>query len=154
MPLSAGDLTNNRADCGTDWLLSDQFLDRTLEKQTVSAFLHVRLLGDFAISLDDTPVTTFDSPRLQSLLAYLLLHRNAPQSRRHIAFLFWPESTEAQAQTNLRNLAFQLRQALPNAENYHQNGTRSLQCRSDDQQSRSFSPAGPGPLWLIALHDA
>jgi DNA-binding SARP family transcriptional activator len=97
----------------------------------MNAFLHVRLLGDFAISMGDTPVTTFDSPRLQSLLAYLLLHRDAPQSRRHIAFHFWPDSSEAQAQTNLRNLVFQLRRALPNVENYLHSGTRSLQWRSD-----------------------
>lgn len=41
-------------------------------------------------------------PRLQSLLAYLLLHRFTPQARQHVAFTFWPDSSEAQALTNLR----------------------------------------------------
>ena len=64
--------------------------------------MHFRLLGDFALSLDHTPVAVRSS-RLQSLLAYLLLHRDAPQPRQHIAYLFWPDSSEAQAQSNLRN---------------------------------------------------
>jgi DNA-binding SARP family transcriptional activator len=71
------------------------------------------------------------SPRLQSLLAYLLLHRDAPQSRAHLAFLFWPESTEAQAQTNLRNLLYHLRHALPDADRFLCTNARTLQWSPD-----------------------
>src|SRR5260370_1310896 len=46
-------------------------------------------------------------PRLQSLLAYLVLHRTAPQARSHLAFLLWPDSSEAQAHSNLRQLFLQ-----------------------------------------------
>ena len=56
--------------------------------------------------------------RLQSLLAYLVLHRDAPQQRQHLAFLFWPDTTEAQARTNLRQLLHQLRQAFPAIEHF------------------------------------
>src|SRR5262249_29884635 len=35
------------------------------------------------------------------------------QSREHLAFLFWPDSTDAQARTNLRQLLHHLRSALP-----------------------------------------
>ncbi|MCL4861244.1 MAG: AAA family ATPase [Caldilineaceae bacterium] len=75
--------------------------------------LHIQLLGEFRLVYDDMPVTDFHSPRLQSLLAYLILHRTAPQLRRQLAFLFWPESSESQAHSNLRKLFHQLRQVLP-----------------------------------------
>ena len=44
------------------------------------------------------------SARAESLLAYLLLHREAPQPRQRLAFLLWPDSSEPQARTNLRHL--------------------------------------------------
>src|SRR5579884_1048047 len=75
--------------------------------------LHIRLLGDFSLIYADQQVTSLHTIRLQSLLAYLVLHRNAPQQRQHLAFLFWPDTTEAQARNNLRQLLHQLRQAFP-----------------------------------------
>src|SRR5215469_5227668 len=50
---------------------------------------------------------------MQSLLAFLVLHNDAPQSRERLAYLLWPESSEAQARTNLRQLLHNLRRALP-----------------------------------------
>jgi hypothetical protein len=38
-------------------------------------------------------------------LAYLLLHRGVPQPRQQIAFRFWPETSDTQAQSNLRQLS-------------------------------------------------
>ena len=75
--------------------------------------LDVRLLGEFAVLNDGIPLTTINSQRLQCLLAYLLLHRDTPVARQRLAFLFWPDSTEAQARSNLRNLLHALGQALP-----------------------------------------
>jgi DNA-binding SARP family transcriptional activator len=75
--------------------------------------LDIRLLGEFAVLTDGVPLTTINSQRLQCLLAYLLLHREAPVARQRLAFLFWPDSTEAQARSNLRNLLRALSQALP-----------------------------------------
>jgi DNA-binding SARP family transcriptional activator len=57
--------------------------------------LHIHLLGDFRLDYDGTVLTTVNTVRLQSLLAYLVLHRHTPQSRSHLAFLLWPDSTEA-----------------------------------------------------------
>lgn len=76
----------------------------------------IQLLGDFGVCYDRQPLTTINTPRLQALLAYLVLHRQAPQSRRHLAFLFWPDSTEAQALTNLRKQLLYLRQVLPGSD--------------------------------------
>src|SRR6266545_1816534 len=66
--------------------------------------LHIQLLGEFRLTSDDALVSTVNAPRLQALLAYLVLHRHAPQPRQHLAFLLWPDTTEAQARTNLRHL--------------------------------------------------
>src|SRR5436853_3157664 len=80
--------------------------------------LHIRLLGDFSLIYGDRQVTSLNTMRLQSLLAYLVLHRDVPQQRQHLAFLFWPDSTEAQARNNLRQLLHQLRQVFPAVEDF------------------------------------
>src|SRR5712692_10437503 len=80
--------------------------------------LHIRLLGDFSLFYNDRQVTSLNTTRLQSLLTYLVLHRDVPQHRQHLAFLFWPDATEAQARNNLRQLLHQLRQALPAVEQF------------------------------------
>jgi DNA-binding SARP family transcriptional activator len=63
------------------------------------------------LQLDSRPIPPLDSARAESLLAYLLLHRDAPQPRQRLAFLLWPGSTEGQAQTNLRKVLHNLRRA-------------------------------------------
>ncbi|MCB0128178.1 MAG: hypothetical protein KDE58_38195, partial [Caldilineaceae bacterium] len=60
----------------------------------------IQLLGGFQITTDGAALATFTNTRLQSVLAYIILSRNAPQSRQHLAFLFWPDSTDSQARTN------------------------------------------------------
>jgi DNA-binding SARP family transcriptional activator len=80
--------------------------------------LRLRLLGDFSLTYDNQQVTSLNTGRLQSLLAYLVLHRDVPQQRQHLAFLFWPDATEAQARNNLRQLLHQLRQAFPSVEQF------------------------------------
>jgi non-specific serine/threonine protein kinase len=45
----------------------------------------------------------------------LVLKRGIPQSRAALAGLFWPDTDEGQARTNLRKLIFELRRLLPRA---------------------------------------
>jgi DNA-binding SARP family transcriptional activator len=97
---------------------------------------HFRLLGGFELTYGDAHVGAINAPRLQTLLAYLLLHRSCPQSRRHLAFLFWPDSTEAQARTNLRHLLYELQHALPDAD----------RCLLADTQRVQWRPDGPYTL--------
>jgi predicted ATPase/DNA-binding SARP family transcriptional activator len=80
--------------------------------------IEIHLLGEFNLQISGRSLPAFNADRPQTLLAYLLLHRHAPQSRRHLAFLLWPDSTEAQALSNLRYLLHTLRQALPDADSY------------------------------------
>jgi len=75
--------------------------------------LSIRMLGDFHLLIHDLRVSGMDVPRLQSLFAYLVLHHDVPQARARLASLLWPDSTEAQAHTNLRNLLHKLRATLP-----------------------------------------
>ncbi len=92
--------------------------------------LHIQLLGDFRLVHGNTSIA-ITSVRLQALLAYLALHHDAPQHRHHIAFLFWPDSTESQARTNLRYLLHQLRSLLPDIDHYLDMKTQTLQWQSD-----------------------
>ncbi len=71
------------------------------------------------------------SKRLQSLLAYLVLHRQTPQPRQQIAFLLWPDSSEGQARTNLRRSLHTLRQVFPEVGQFITIEAKSLQWRSD-----------------------
>ncbi|MEZ4672921.1 MAG: AAA family ATPase [Caldilineaceae bacterium] len=95
------------------------------------ANLHIQLLGEFQLIYDDAVLTTVNQARHQALLAYLLLHRYAPQSRQHLAFIFWPDTSESQALTNLRNLLYKLRQALPTPDRFLFADTQTIQWRVD-----------------------
>lgn len=103
--------------------------------------LHVHLLGTFRLVYGDEPLTNITAPRQRSLLTYLLLNREAPQSRRHIAFTFWPESTESQARTNLRKLLYALRNELADAD-------RFLQA---DRSTVQWNPEAPFTLDVAAF---
>jgi DNA-binding SARP family transcriptional activator len=97
----------------------------------VTLELRVQMLGEFDLTYGGVRVSAVNTPRLQALLSYLILHRHAPQPRRHLAFLFWPDSTEAQARTNLRHLLHELQRVLPNADRCLFADTQTVQWRSD-----------------------
>jgi DNA-binding SARP family transcriptional activator/predicted ATPase len=96
----------------------------------VTGALQVRLLGQFRVTVDGRPVGP-TTARLQSLLAYLLLHADAPQSRAHLSFTFWPDASEPKARNNLRQLLHQLRQALPEADRHLRTDASSVQWAPD-----------------------
>lgn len=75
--------------------------------------MRIRLFGNLRINYAGQPVTAVNTHRLQSLIAYLILHGDAPQPREQLAFLLWPASSESQARTNLRQVLHHLKRALP-----------------------------------------
>lgn len=75
--------------------------------------MRISVFGNLRVSFAGRPVTTVNTSRLQSLLAYLILHHDAPQPRERLAFMLWPASKESQARTNLRQLLHNLKRALP-----------------------------------------
>lgn len=77
--------------------------------------LEVELLGQFGIADAGQRVQAIRNPRL---IAYLLLNRDRPVARSEVAFTLWPESSDAQALTNLRRELHLLRRALPDGERF------------------------------------
>jgi DNA-binding SARP family transcriptional activator len=92
--------------------------------------LEIHLLGAFMVVCAGVQIASLRAPRLQALLAYLLLHRGAPQPRQRIAFLFWPETSDRQAQTNLRQLLHTFRQRIPHVDACLQVDEHTLTWRS------------------------
>jgi DNA-binding SARP family transcriptional activator/predicted ATPase len=119
-----------------------------LDLEPVQGALQIRLLGQFRLSVDDRPVDGLQTARLQSLLAYLLLHAEAPQPRASLAFAFWPDASEANARNNLRQLLHQLRQALPEADRYLKADAASVQWAAAEPQSLDVA------LFDAAVEDA
>ena len=78
--------------------------------------LEIGLLGGFHLTSASGTTATLGTSRPEKLLAYLLLRNGTPQPRRRLAFLFWPDSAEGQAQTNLRRELHRLRRLLPQTE--------------------------------------
>src|SRR5512134_3901361 len=91
--------------------------------------LRIQLLGEFSLNYDDVPLTTINTPRLQSLLAYLILHREAPQLRSHLSFCLWPDLPEARARANLRKQLHQLQHLWPEVNQFLSIETQTLQWR-------------------------
>ena len=108
----------------------------------VEVTLRIRLLGELDLRHGEVPVPPLGSARAGSLLAYLLLHRDAAQPRQRLAFLLWPDSSEPQARTNLRHLLHVLRRALPDADRFLEVTPRTLGWRDD------------APSWVdVFVHD-
>jgi DNA-binding SARP family transcriptional activator len=95
------------------------------------SILEMRLFGGFGLSFEGEPLAEVDAPRLQSLLAHLVLHRDVGQPRERLAFIFWPDSEEPQARTNLRQALHHLRRALPEPERFIESEARIVRWRPD-----------------------
>lgn len=73
--------------------------------------LQVHLLGRFEVRLDGEPIHLSSRPA-QALLAYLLLNPEVAHPRERLAGVLWPDSSEANARSNLRQALWRLRQAI------------------------------------------
>jgi DNA-binding SARP family transcriptional activator/predicted ATPase len=99
----------------------------------VAATLHIKLFGEFCLTANGLAVTGVNSERLQALLAFILLHRTAPQSRQQVAVNLWPDATDADAKANLRRRLHELKQLLPDADRWLRIETKTLQwVQADD----------------------
>ena len=91
--------------------------------------LSIRLFGSLDLRLDGRALPPLGSARAESLLAYLLLNRDAPQPREHLAFKLWPDSKEPQARTNLRHVLHTLNHTLQGADRFLDVQARTVQWR-------------------------
>ena len=103
--------------------------------------LEVQLLGHLALADSGRRVEAVRNPRL---LAYLILNRDRPLERTEVAFALWPDSSDAQALTNLRRELHALRRALPSAERLLAVERRTIRWRPD----------GPFHLDVATFEDA
>ena len=90
--------------------------------------LEVQLLGHLAVADSGHRIDAVRNPRL---LAYLLLNRDRAIERTEVAFTLWPDSSDAQALTNLRRELHALRRGLPNAERLLAIERRTIRWRPD-----------------------
>lgn len=94
--------------------------------------LRIELLGGFRLFADGRSPVRPPGARQQQLIAFLILHaRNAPIPRQRIGGSLWPESTDAQALTNLRRELHHLREGWPRLEALIDAGARTLAWRGD-----------------------
>jgi DNA-binding SARP family transcriptional activator len=78
--------------------------------------ISLRLLGAFSLQVDGEERGTAVPSRAATLLAHLVVDPGAAHARPGLAFRLWPDSTEGQARTNLRNVVHHLRRAVPEVE--------------------------------------
>jgi len=95
------------------------------------SILDVQLLGGFRLTHAGRDVKAIQSERLALLLSHLLLNSETPSSRKQLAFLFWPDSAEEQARTNLRNLLHLLRRAFPEIDSFLEADSQSIRWKTD-----------------------
>jgi DNA-binding SARP family transcriptional activator/predicted ATPase len=73
--------------------------------------LKIYLLGQFKLQANDHPVELPSRPA-QSLLAYLVLNAGVTHRREKLAGLLWPEATESNARSYLRQALWRIRKSL------------------------------------------
>jgi len=92
----------------------------------------IELLGGFRLVSEGPDPSRLPSTRQQRLIAFLVLHaRNTAIPRQRVAGSLWPESSDAQALTNLRRELHHLKDAWPTLGALILAGSRSL-AWSDD----------------------
>ncbi|MBK1879155.1 BTAD domain-containing putative transcriptional regulator [Pelagicoccus mobilis] len=96
-------------------------------------YLRIHLFADFELHLEGALCPAIEKQRQKSLLAYLAFNQGKPQSRSHLAFTFWPDSEEKQALTNLRNLLYGIRQALPEIDRFLEIDKQTISLRDDPE---------------------
>ena len=112
--------------------------------------LEVQLLGHLAVADSGHRIDAVRNPRL---LAYLLLNRDRAIEHTEVAFTLWPDSSDAQALTNLR------REPTPSGVGYptpntcwpsnegRSDGGRTVRFTWTSRRSKMPSSAQPGVVW-------
>ena len=88
--------------------------------------LDVRLLGTLDLWAGDQRLTKPPTLKSQSLLAFLLCHRDLPQPRERLAGLFWGDRPEPKARQSLATALWHIRRCLA-PEEYILNDYQTIQ---------------------------
>ena len=101
--------------------------------------LSLSVLGSFAASLDERPLTQFRTKSVQALLVYLTC-RPERHLREQLMTLLWPELPQKSAQGSLRQTLYLLRQAIP--ELLSQDGSSAVPLLLVDRKTVQINPNG------------
>jgi len=93
------------------------------------------MLGGFRVLVGGRHVARALTVRQQQILTYLVLHARGPVARAQIAGQLWPESTDAQASTNLRREWHHLREGWPELDGCVETSARTLSWRDEAPDS-------------------
>ena len=93
------------------------------------------MLGGFRVLVGGRQAARALTVRQQQILTYLVLHARGPIARAQIAGQLWPESTDAQASTNLRREWHHLREGWPELDGCVETGARTLSWRDEAPDS-------------------
>ena len=74
--------------------------------------MRISLFGSLRIEVAGQPITSVNTNRLQSLLAYLVLHQDTPQPREKLAFTLWPRISRRSGANKLTAIAPQSKARL------------------------------------------
>ena len=77
--------------------------------------LQIYLFGPLRLVLDGQWLSFSGLPKVGPMFVHLLLNQKLPISRDSLAFLLWPDVSEAEARANLRRHLYELRRILPPA---------------------------------------
>jgi len=83
--------------------------------------LTIQMFGKFCVRRSEKLVSAIDACKLQELLGYLLVYRDAPHAREGLAALLWGDSSTAQSKKYLRQALWQLQSALDSQGDKSQN---------------------------------
>lgn len=99
---------------------------RPAPRRPEHARLVIRLFGEGSATMDGHPLPELAAPRMQQLLARLTLACGTGVPRNRLATELWPDSSDAQARTNLRKLLHDLRRSLPDAQELIEASSRTV----------------------------
>ncbi len=78
--------------------------------------LQISLFDPLQIVLDDEPISDFRTRKVVALLVYLAAEPETAHRRETLMTLLWPGMPDTSARTNLRQVLFHLRKAIPDFE--------------------------------------
>jgi predicted ATPase/DNA-binding SARP family transcriptional activator len=105
---------------------------------SVMADLSLSLLGTFAATLNQCPITQFRTKSVQALLIYLACEAKRPHPREALMELLWPRMPQASAQANLRQTLYRLRKLIPEVKG--QDGHTSVPFLLADRHAIQINP--------------
>lgn len=109
--------------------------------------LRIHLFGALRLFSDEKPRKFAALPKTLPLFAYLLLNHTKAVGRTSLAFTLWPDSSEADARSNLRRHLYELRRVLPAAPD-------DCPWLLIDNQQVQWNPAAPCWCDLISFTQA